>query len=234
MSDPLQPIDVLPDGRGRRALVLASGGMDSTVSLFLTRSRGFDTFALEFDNYTTKVGMQRPASEGRNVEEICRRAGAALYRCSFPVARRPGGADAAPVSITESTMLYFTLAGAVADSLGAEYLIASYIKDDWFDEQDEAGDRHPDHYDSLNRLLRTEYGERAPQILAPLIHLTKTEVARLGRRLGAPLDITWSCTRAHDVPCGECGQCRLRERALRELEQHVEGEAASGRAAPPA
>lgn len=224
MNDLDQAIDLPPAGQGRRALVLVSGGMDSAVALFLMKNKGFDVVALEFDNYTTKVGMARPISEGQNVGEICRRAGVPLYRSSFPVATCSDSLAPRLVSLAESTMMYCTLAAAFAHVLNAQYLIVSYIKDDWFDETDQALDRRPEHYDALNRLLQTEYGESTPRICAPLIYLSKREVARLGRRLGAPLEITWSCTRAHDVPCGTCGQCRLREQALRALELPTAGE----------
>ncbi|HEY9404800.1 MAG TPA: 7-cyano-7-deazaguanine synthase [Pyrinomonadaceae bacterium] len=236
MNDLEQDIDLPADGRGRRVLVLVSGGMDSTVALFLSKQKGFDVVALEFDNYTTKVGMTRPAPEGRNVEEICQRAAVPLLRSSFPVATNCAATAPNIVTIVESTMMYCTLAAAFAHALNAQYLIISFIKDDWFDESDQATDRRPDHYYALNRLLQTEYGETAPRICAPLIYLSKTEVARLGRQLGAPLEITWSCTRAHDVPCGVCGQCRLRNQALAALEASAEGEppgAATGATSPP-
>ncbi len=51
----------------------------------------------------------------------------------------------------------------------------------------------------------------------PLIHLTKAEVVRWGRELGAPLHLTWSCySSSGPRPCGTCASCRLRARGFQE------------------
>ena len=47
-------------------------------------------------------------------------------------------------------------------------------------------------------------------IKAPLLHMTKDKIVRLGVSLGAPLDLTWSCYKAEDYACGMCASCLLR------------------------
>lgn len=53
-------------------------------------------------------------------------------------------------------------------------------------------------------------------VVAPLLHLTKSDVVRRGLDLGAPFACTWSCYTREDVACGECDSCLLRLRGFRD------------------
>lgn len=58
---------------------------------------------------------------------------------------------------------------------------------------------------------------RPVRVSMPLINLTKAEVVALGREIGAPLELTWSCYFGEpDKPCGDCDQCKWREAAFAE------------------
>jgi 7-cyano-7-deazaguanine synthase len=53
-------------------------------------------------------------------------------------------------------------------------------------------------------------------ILAPFVHMTKTDIAAIGRAEGVPWEDTWSCYVGGDVHCGACGTCYERREALRD------------------
>lgn len=53
-----------------------------------------------------------------------------------------------------------------------------------------------------------------PVIRSSLENLVKHEIVKLGMEIGAPLHLTWSCYRDHDKPCGNCGPCQLRQTAF--------------------
>lgn len=53
-------------------------------------------------------------------------------------------------------------------------------------------------------------------IETPIIHLSKSEIVKLGIELEAPLDRTWSCYQGEDHPCGRCDSCILRARGFEE------------------
>lgn len=50
-------------------------------------------------------------------------------------------------------------------------------------------------------------------IQAPFLSLQKSEVVTIGKKLGCPLHLTWSCYEGKDVPCGKCGACTERQEA---------------------
>ncbi|MEA3077150.1 MAG: 7-cyano-7-deazaguanine synthase [Actinomycetota bacterium] len=57
---------------------------------------------------------------------------------------------------------------------------------------------------------------RPVTIDAPLLHLTKADIVRLGTKLDAPLELTWSCYRGGERPCQRCDACVLRRRGFEE------------------
>jgi 7-cyano-7-deazaguanine synthase len=72
-------------------------------------------------------------------------------------------------------------------------------------------DCRPEYFETFNRLI--ELGARPEthlRIHTPLIHLDKGGIVRLGLKLGAPLELTWSCYQDEFRACGRCSSCRLR------------------------
>jgi 7-cyano-7-deazaguanine synthase len=63
--------------------------------------------------------------------------------------------------------------------------------------------------------LGTKIGEEL-KIEAPLLHLSKAEIVKLGLEVGAPFHLTWSCYRGGDKACGRCSSCKLRLKAFAE------------------
>jgi 7-cyano-7-deazaguanine synthase len=57
---------------------------------------------------------------------------------------------------------------------------------------------------------------RPLRIEAPLLHLSKAQIVRLGASLLVPFEKTWSCYRGGKRPCGKCDACLLRARGFEE------------------
>ena len=54
------------------------------------------------------------------------------------------------------------------------------------------------------------------QIEIPIIEMSKADIVRLGIEIKAPLELTWSCYRGGEVPCGRCDSCILRANGFRD------------------
>ncbi|MCY4619104.1 MAG: 7-cyano-7-deazaguanine synthase QueC [Chloroflexi bacterium] len=82
-------------------------------------------------------------------------------------------------------------------------------------------DCRPEFYRSLAETLRlgskigTQYGVPF-KIETPLLQMTKAEIVRHAVRIGAPLDLTWSCYKGGPAPCGGCDSCLLRAKGFEE------------------
>jgi 7-cyano-7-deazaguanine synthase len=98
-----------------------------------------------------------------------------------------------------------------AEVLGASAIHVGFV------EEDSSG--YPDCQEIFLKAfdLAANLGTRPETRLslkAPLIHLKKSEIVLLGKSLGAPLELTWSCYRGEREACGHCDSCLLRLRGF--------------------
>jgi len=209
-----------------RALVVLSGGMDSTVCAALAvRDFGAgQTAALHID-----YGQRTERRERQAYQDICERMGIRTrLAVQTPFFRAIGGSaltdeqiavpQAGPEIGVEIPVTYVPfrnshfLSAAVswAEVLGAERIYVGAVQ------QDSSGypDCRPEFYQAFNEAVRTGTKEGKIRIETPLIALRKAEIVRLGLELGAPFDLTWSCYSRDDQACGTCDSCVLRRRAF--------------------
>ena len=54
------------------------------------------------------------------------------------------------------------------------------------------------------------------KVVTPILDMSKADIVRLGKELGAPLHLSWSCYNGGDRACGHCDSCRLRLKGFEE------------------
>lgn len=82
---------------------------------------------------------------------------------------------------------------------------------------DAAGNAYPDCSTRFNSLMNDSVyvgSGQAVRIVAPFIDKNKSEVVRIGTELGVPYELTWSCYKGGEKPCGKCGTCIDRQKAF--------------------
>lgn len=190
-----------------KAVVLASGGLDSAVALFWAARRFGPRHlsVLSFDY------AGRPRQERRALARVARAAGVRRVETAMlPLVRPMRGAGRAPGYIPAKNLVFYGLALAHAERLGARTVVGGHSRDD--------GRAYPDatagFFRGLERLARS--GPFRPRLLMPLIGLSGAGIVRLGRRLGVPLERTWTCRIDGPSPCARCDACRSRSRVLAE------------------
>jgi len=216
-----------------RAILLLSGGLDSSTCLLLARRDGFEVHALSFDY------GQRHAVELARARRIAERYGAAAHRVErldFPgrgasaltdaaIAVPPaigGGRSTGAIPTTyvpARNTLFLAHAAAWGEAIGAHDLfIGANVLD-----YSGYPDCRPEFLEAFERALNlgTKAGVEGSarfRVRAPLIALTKAEIVRLGASLGLDFRLTSSCydPGPEGRPCGRCDSCALREKGFRE------------------
>lgn len=110
---------------------------------------------------------------------------------------------------------------AICSSIAAVH----YSSDIWIGvvEQDSSG--YPDCRASFIECMQSAINLGLPDgldvvINTPLISLPKSEIIRIGMKIGVPYSLTWSCYESNDLACGECDSCKLRIKSF--IENEVE------------
>ena len=109
--------------------------------------------------------------------------------------------------------VFLSFAISYAESIGADAIFIGANAVDFSGYPD----CRPEYYKAFRKLIQKGTKAKTIKIMTPLIKMTKSQIIRLGLKLGAPLFLTWSCYKGGKKPCGVCDSCRLREKGFREL-----------------
>ncbi|WP_440222102.1 7-cyano-7-deazaguanine synthase QueC [Dokdonella sp. MW10] len=204
----------------KNAVVLVSGGMDSAVTLALAREQGFTCHAL-----SVAYG-QRHSSELAAASRVATTLGAVAYKTVSVDLRSIGGsALTADIDVPEQggagvpvtyvparNTIMLSIALGWAEVLGASDIFCGVNAIDYSGYPD----CRPEFIEAFERLanLATRSGVEGAglRVHAPLIRMSKADIAREGQRLGIDFSTTVSCYQADDEgrACGHCDACRLR------------------------
>jgi 7-cyano-7-deazaguanine synthase len=204
------------------AVLLLSGGMDSTTLLYHVRQTQPET-----PLHTVSVDYgQRHRIELDCAADLSRRAGAASHRAlpldltaiggsplTDPELDVPAAAQDQQIAtvVPFRNMLFVTLAAALGETLGARDLYLSPVRDDYAAYRD----CRREFYDSLEQSLRLGATRDEPvRVHTPFVQQTKIEVVARGLELGVPFEATHTCYEGTRPACGVCDACSERRGAF--------------------
>ncbi len=213
----------------KQAVVLLSGGLDSTTCAYLARSEGFRVLALSFDygqrlrrelDSARKVAAAIGAAEHVVMSFDLRHFGGSALTDDIEVPRHRTPdeiGEGIPVTYVPGRNTIFLSFGlSFAEARGAEALFIGV------NALDSSGypDCRPEFVAAFQDVARlgTRVGAegRPVRIVTPLIALTKGEIVKLGVAAGVDHSLTWSCYLGGEQPCGTCDSCLLRARGFEE------------------
>ena len=114
-----------------------------------------------------------------------------------------------PSYIPMRNAIFYSLAAAFAEEVGAQVIVGGHNKDDLGVFRDTS----TRFFRELERTFRAGSERLAGnriRILRPLQTKTKPQVVRLASRIGVPLELTWSCHSGGTEHCWDCAGCRVR------------------------
>ena len=212
----------------KKAVVLLSGGLDSTIVLYLAKNQGFDIYALSFDY------GQKHNRELKSAKIIASKAQVAQHQIvSISLSNWGGSAltdkdihiengdvtrtDIPATYVPARNMVFLSIAASYAEAISAQDIFIGVSQVDYSGYVDcrESFIKSMEETIYQGTVMGAEKGLPI-KIHAPFIYKTKAEEIRLGMEIGADLANTWSCYKGGEKPCGICDSCLLREKAFKE------------------
>ncbi|TLS37293.1 7-cyano-7-deazaguanine synthase QueC [Pseudalkalibacillus caeni] len=211
----------------KKAVIVLSGGLDSTTCMGIAKERGYELLPITFhygQRHNREVEQAKKVAEFYNVKDhrivdinfLNQIGGSALTDSEIDV---PGEEEEGIPNtyVPARNMIFLSLASAYAEVVGAEAIYIGVSALDYSGYPD----CRPEFIDSMDRTinLATKAGTTGGhlKIETPLIHLTKAQTIEEGLRLSVPYELTTSCYNGGEEACGECDSCRLRLKGFREL-----------------
>lgn len=211
---------------GPESVVLVSGGMDSCVTAALMAEQGYRLNMLHtrYGQRTEEKELEcfhRLADHFRaarrlvvDLRHLALIGGSSLTDTHIEISPAKLDSKEIPTSYVPFRNANILAVGTSwAEVIGATAIAIGAV------EEDSSG--YPDCREEFFRAFQKgiDLGTRpetSVTIQTPVLHMSKGDIVRTARRLDAPLEMTWSCYRRTDYPCGECDSCALRLRGFEE------------------
>ncbi|MFX0101394.1 MAG: 7-cyano-7-deazaguanine synthase QueC [Candidatus Hodarchaeota archaeon] len=222
----------------KKAVVLCSGGLDSTTVLYYAIDKGYDVYPISF-NY-----KQRHVVELSFVKKTMEKLGLIgkwkVFNLNFtqiqasaltdgklvvPGGRKPDEMEGIPITyVPLRNTIFLSYAAAYAEALDIQDIFIGVNAIDYSGYPD----CRPEYIESMEKAINkgsryVDDESKEFKIHVPLIEKTKSDIITLGLALGVDYDFTWSCydPQIQDEsikPCGTCDSCILRKKGFEELE----------------
>ena len=214
-----------------KALVLFSGGVDSTTCLALAiKKHGVENViplsVYYGQRHATELKMAQKIAEhygvnpiSINLSEMFKNSSCSLLtgsnenipKESYEEQLKQTGGKPVSTYVPFRNGLFLAAAASIALSNGCSVIYYGAHRDD------AAGNAYPDCSEEFNNAMsRAIYLGSGNQLTveAPFVGKTKADIIKLGIELYVPYELTWSCYEGGDRPCGKCGTCIDRRRAF--------------------
>ncbi len=219
-----------------KALVLLSGGLDSSTTLGIANEENDEIFALTFkygQKHDKEIQCAKELADYYSVKEhividaqLEKIAKSSLINDDdIPISDEEEIGDTIPTTyVPARNIIFLSYALSYAESIdaGKIYIGATAV--------DYSGypDCRPDFFKAFNKMAKkgTKRGIQGKKIdiKTPLIDKSKSEIIKKGEELSVPFEKTWSCYKGGIKACGKCDSCKLRLRGFMEagLEDPIE------------
>ena len=216
----------------RKAVVLLSGGLDSTTTLAIARDEGYATYAMSFrygQRHTVELQGAEKVAEALGVKRHAivdidlRTFGASALTADIAVPKNRSDAemaDSIPITyVPARNTIFLSYALAWAEVLAADAIFIGATAVDYSGYPD----CRPEYIEAYQTManLATQAGVEGKiqlKIRAPLLEKTKVEIIQIGTALGVDYGLTLSCydPDTEGSACGGCDSCLHRKRGFKE------------------
>ena len=216
----------------KKAVVLFSGGLDSTTVLAMARDEGYDTYAMSFrygQRHAVELQCARNVAKALGIKQHTivdidlRTFGSSALTADIEVPKDRSDTEMGngiPITyVPARNTIFLSYALAYAEVLGADTIFIGVNALDYSGYPDCRPEYIKAYQTMANLATQTGVeGKTELTIRTPLIDKTKAEIIRIGAALGVDYGLTLSCydPDAEGRACGRCDSCLLRKRGFKE------------------
>lgn len=209
----------------KKAVVLLSGGLDSSTSAAQAIADGYAVIALSLfygQRHERELEAAKSIVHHLKIKQhftldvnLSQWGGSSLTDPSMAVPTDGLQPDIIPSTyVPGRNTVFLSIALSLAEAKGAEAIYLGINAVDYSGYPD----CRPEYLEAVQKLatLSSKAGLEgyAPQLVAPLVMDSKVDIVKRALRLGVPINLTYSCYQGTPTPCGVCDSCRIRNQAL--------------------
>lgn len=215
----------------KRAVILLSGGLDSTTCLAIAKNKNYNCYALSFDygqkHHAELIAAKKIAQHFQVAQHeivtlsIGNLGGSALTDQKINIPDYAGENSCPPTYVPARNTIFLSIALGFAEIVQAETIFIGVNAVDYSGYPD----CRPEYINAFQKMANlATAAQKKIKIETPLINLSKSEIIQLGLKLGVDYDMTVSCYRATSdgVACGTCDSCVYRQKGFAEVKNSVD------------
>ncbi|MCP4651789.1 MAG: 7-cyano-7-deazaguanine synthase QueC [Candidatus Omnitrophica bacterium] len=204
----------------KKGVILLSGGLDSAVTLYYAKNKGYKLEALIFDygqRHKKEINFAKKIARINNIRYHLLKIDLSWTESSLTkkgIKVPSAGGRGIPVTyVSGRNIIFLSYAFSLAESIRAKSIfIGAHV-------QDYSGypDCHLQFMKDFQAAVRKGLKKKDISIKTPLIKKTKKQIVNLGISLDVPFKYTWSCYEGGKIPCLRCDSCCFRTAAFKAL-----------------
>lgn len=208
----------------KKAVILLSGGLDSTTCISYAINEGYTVYPISFD-YGQRLRRELDCAKkvvnhfGIKTHRIIKMdnvGGSALTDFNIDVPEFHGDGQIPVTYVPARNIIFLSYATGYAEVVGADSIFIGINAVDFSGYPDCRKEFINAFQDMINVGTKRGLSGNPIKIVTPLLYLSKGEIVKLATYLHAPLIYSTSCYNGKDKACGVCDSCTLRLRGFRE------------------
>lgn len=208
----------------KKAVVLLSGGIDSTTALFWAKEKGYKCLCLIFDYgqrhkkeiNQAKLIAQKAGCEYKVLRIVLAGEGSSLVNRQISLARPKISKSIPATYVPARNIIFLSFAVSFAESRKASTIVIGTNQIDYSNYPDCRSEFLKAFQSAVNKGTKSAIAGNLFKIVAPLENKTKARIIKTAKKLNVPLELTWSCYGGGKRPCGKCASCLIRAKGFKE------------------